>query len=76
MKQSDCDHNGFLRYARRTFSNGTVHYCVQCQNCRSVVKTKKHGGKLFIKHSEVPTGYQIHEFMADDAAWQGGLFDE
>lgn len=77
MNQNDCDHVGFLRYARRTFNNGTQHYCVQCSNCRKVVKHSRHKGKLFIKHSEIPTGYQIHEFMVtDDGSWQGGLLDE
>lgn len=74
---SDCDHKGFLRYARRTFSNGTVHYCCQCKNCGQVVKIKRHNYRPFIKHSEIPTGYQIHEFIdTSDEAWQGGLFDE
>jgi len=74
---SDCDHKGFLRYARRTFKNGTVHYCVQCKNCGQVVKINRHNYRPFIKHSEIPTGYQIHEFIdTTDEAWQGGLFDE
>ena len=74
---SDCDHKGFLRYARRTFTNGTVHYCVQCKNCGQVVKIGRHNYRPFIKHSEIPTGYQIHEFMdTSDESWQGGLFDE
>ena len=77
MDHIDCDHVGFLRYARRKFQNETIHYCVQCSQCGKVVKTKRHGGKLFIKHSEIPTGYQIHEFLiVDDGSLQGGLFDE
>lgn len=77
MSHNDCDHVDFLRYARRKFENGAIHYCVQCSNCSKVVKTKRHNGKLFIKHSEIPTGYQIHEFMhTQDGSWQGGLFDE
>lgn len=77
MSHNDCDHVDFLRYARRKFENGAIHYCVQCSNCGKVVKTKRHNGKLFIKHSEIPTGYQIHKFMhTQDGSWQGGLFDE
>lgn len=72
-----CNHKDFLRYARREFSNGTVHYCVQCKNCGEVVKIKRHNYKLFIKHSEIPTGYQIHEFKnTTDEAWQGALINE
>jgi|GEM_PF-2630849 len=71
-----CNHIGGMRYARRTFENGTQHYCIQCKLCGDVVKHKRHGYRPFIKHSEIPTGYQIHEFQdTTDDSWQGGLFD-
>ena len=71
-----CNHIGGMRYARRTFSNGTVHYCIQCKICGEVVKHKRHDYRPFIKHTEIPTGYQIHEFKdTSDESWQGGLFD-
>ena len=71
----DCDHQDKLRYARRVFADGTAHYCIQCGYCNRVVKHKRHDYKLHIKHSEIPTGYQIHEFAnTSDESWQGGLF--
>jgi len=74
---SDCDHFDSMRYARRVFANGTVHYCIQCKKCGQVVKHSRHNNRPYIKHSEIPTGYQIHEFIhTDDDSWQGGLFNE
>lgn len=61
-----CNHDGSLRYARRIFSNGTTHYCVQCSSCLDIVKTERHGGRLFIKHEEIPHGKAIHEFAYHD----------
>ncbi len=73
MKQ--CNHNGGMRYARRTLINGTVHYCIQCRTCGEVIKHKRHNYRPLIKHHEIPTGYQIHEFKETDLA-QGGKTDE
>lgn len=66
----DCDHRGSRRYARRVFSNGTIHYCVQCSRCLKAVKTDRHDGKLFLKHTEIPENTPIFEWI--DAS--GGLF--
>lgn len=70
-----CDHKGGLRYARRIFSNGTVHFCVQCVRCLETVKTARHEGRLLIKQSEIPQGAVIFDWV-DPSAAQGGLFDE
>lgn len=58
----ECDHIGYEQYVRRTFSNGTVHYGIQCEHCLKMVKHARHNGKLFIKHSEIPPGYDIHPY--------------
>lgn len=58
----ECDHIGYEQYVRRAFSNGTVHYGIQCENCQRMVKHPRHNGKLFIKHSEIPPGYDIHPY--------------
>ena len=72
-----CCHTDKLRYARRKFSNGSIHYCVQCGYCGEVVKIKRHNYRPFIRHDEIPTGYQIHEFKdTTDESWQGALFNE
>ncbi len=76
-KMSKCTHEHGMRYARRSFTNGAVHYCIQCKICGEVVKHKRHNFCPFIKHNEIPTGYQIHEFMdLSDDSFQGALFDE
>ena len=64
--QSGCDHRGFRQYARRIFANGTIHYCVQCQRCKHVCKMPEHGNRPWIKHSEIPTGRTIVEFLQGD----------
>lgn len=67
----DCDHARRTVYARRVFKNGTVHYCVQCLDCLSVVKTETHGNRPWIRHDEIPTGVVIHDF---DEGGQHDLF--
>lgn len=57
-----CDHIGYLQYTRRVFSNGSVHFCLQCEHCLKVVKHPRHNNKLFLKASEIPPGYDIHAF--------------
>lgn len=69
-----CDHKGGLRYARRIFSNGTTHYCVQCARCFEVVKTDRHEGRLLIKHSEIPQGAVIFDWI-DPSEAQRGFFE-
>lgn len=71
----NCNHSNTLRYARRVFCNGSVHYCVQCTRCLDVVKTKRHENKLFIKHEEIPPGAMIFDWIDTEAA-VGGLFDD
>lgn len=58
----DCKHDGKLRFARRNFENGTVHYCVQCLQCGEVVKHKRFDYRPFIRHEEIPTGFMVHDF--------------
>jgi len=57
-----CEHQGRRVYARRTFKNGSVHYCVQCLDCLAVLKTQEHGNRPWIRHDEIPTGVMIHDF--------------
>jgi hypothetical protein len=73
--KNTCNHDHSLRYARRVFSNGTVHYCVQCTRCLDVVKTARHGYRLFIRHDEIPSSAVIFEWI-DPSCATGGLFDD
>ena len=59
----DCDHAGHSVYTRRRFANGTVHICVQCLNCLSVIKTAEHNNRPWIRIEEVPPGRKIHDFI-------------
>ena len=59
----DCDHVGFRVYAVRTFSNGSVHHCVQCLNCLHVVKMEEHQNRPWIRKDEIPSGFAIHTFL-------------
>lgn len=63
MHPSDCDHYGSKVYARRTFSNGTVHHCIQCLKCLAVVKLPEHGNRPWIRLEEVPLGRAVHAFI-------------
>jgi hypothetical protein len=58
-----CDHKGRLRYVRRVFKNGTIHFGVQCSACLDMVKTSRHNNKLFISISEIPAHSTIHEYI-------------
>lgn len=60
----DCDHSEY-RYARFTTERGTTHYAVECLDCGKLIKTAKHGGKLLIKHHEVPVGVPVFERGVD-----------
>lgn len=64
----DCDHIGKRRYVRRTFANGSIHFCVQCTACRETVKMPEHGNRPFIRLEEVPPGRLIGDYMPK---WQG-----
>ena len=55
MQHDDCDHVGHEFYARITLPNGQSHFCIQCEKCLEVIKSKKHGWRLYIKLSEVPS---------------------
>ena len=58
----DCDHAGTSHfYVRFTKPNNTTHYAVKCSECKKLVRTNQHGGKLLIKHSDIPTGQVIHD---------------
>lgn len=68
----ECSHSNALRYARRIYADGSSQFCVQCSRCFKTVKTSRHGGKLFIKHSEIPPGALICDWI-DPETVQGGL---
>lgn len=53
-----CNHLGALRYARRS-----SQLCVQCIRCFQAVKTERHGGKLYIKRSDIPAGAAIFDWI-------------
>ena len=55
-----CDHTGTQVYVRRTNPDGSIQYAIQCLQCLQLVKLPKHSGKLFIKHSEIPSGETIY----------------
>lgn len=58
----DCDHSDSqYKYTRLISVKGAVHYAVFCLTCAKLVRTAKHGGRLLIKHSEIPTGQSIHD---------------
>lgn len=63
MQNAGCDHVGYRVYARRTLSNGAVHYCVQCRRCKQIIKTVEHGYRLYVKASEIPHDEHIYPFI-------------
>ena len=63
MTDADCDHVGHRVYTRRVFANGTTHYCVQCLNCRSLVKLPEHDYRPFIRRDEIPADRAIHRWV-------------
>lgn len=70
----DCQH-AKTHYIRKIFEDETVHYAVQCKECRQLIKTDIHDGKLFIKHKDIPPGSVLSEWL-DPESTQGGLFDD
>lgn len=63
--QDDCDHIGARIYARRTFSNGTIHTCVQCLRCLRAIKMPEHNNRPWIRLDEVPAGRAVHVFIEE-----------
>jgi len=59
----DCDHVGHRVYTKRTFSNGTTHYCVQCLRCFAAVKMPEHNNRPFIRRDEIPANKTIFTFI-------------
>lgn len=58
----ECVHaDNQLRYVRITRQDGTKHYSIQCANCGTLVRTNRHGGKLLIKHSDIPSGQPVFD---------------
>lgn len=60
---NQCDHVGHRRYVRRVFSNGTIHFCVQCQQCRETVLMQEHGMRPYIRAEEIPKGRLVGEWV-------------
>lgn len=60
---SPCNHQNSLRYARRILPNNTAQLCVQCARCLDAVKTSRHGGKLYLKQSDIPRGAVICDWI-------------
>ena len=57
----DCDHADTHHvYVRVTKGRYAIHYAVECLGCNQLIHTDKHGGRLLIKHSEVPSGKPIY----------------
>lgn len=65
---------GNQRYTRRTFANGSVHYCIQDMTTLDLVKHPAHDYRPFISHTEIPAGTPIYDWQT--ARSEGGLFDE
>lgn len=51
-----------LVYIRGERPDGAVFYAMQCKSCLNLVRTKKHNGKLLLKHYEIPCGETIHAY--------------
>ena len=68
ITMSDCDHKLARQYARRVFSNGSVHFCVQCTKCLDLVKLPEHSYRPFIRPDEIPIGRTIHEWISREGA--------
>lgn len=71
-----CRHERW-QYCRRKFSNGTLHFGVQCLDCLAVIKLEKHSQKLWLKPEDIPVHAPIHAWIDPDlSSDQRGLFDE
>ena len=44
-------------------SDDAIHLCVQCSKCLKTIKTEKHGGKLFLKQSDIPPASVIFDYI-------------
>ena len=51
------------RYCRVQTAKGDIFFSKQCLGCLELVKTDEHGGKLFLKPSEIPINETIHAFV-------------
>ena len=69
-----CEATGNLRYVRRVFANGTVHYCIQNTETLDLVKHPRHDYRPFIRHDEIPVGEPVHQWI--EPTRQRGLFNE
>lgn len=49
----NCDHYKSKVYAKKTFANGTVHYCIQCIKCLNLVTLEGQKGQ-WIKLEDIP----------------------
>jgi len=56
---SECAHSDLL-YVRGEKADGAFFYAIQCEACLRLIRTNKHGGKLLLKHYEIPCGEVIH----------------
>ena len=56
---SVCAHSETI-YVRGKREDGAVFYAQQCQSCSALIRTNKHGGKLLLKHVDIPCGETIH----------------
>jgi len=63
---SECAHSDLV-YIRGEKGDGAVFYAIQCKTCLRLIRTNKHGGKLLLKHYEVPCGETIHAHMGGPA---------
>lgn len=71
-----CNH-GRWHYIRRTFSNGTIHFGIQCLDCLSCIKLDRHDQKLWLKPEDIPVNAPIHAWINPDLeTGQGGLFHD
>ena len=66
MFKKECSHEGKRVFAKRVFENGTVHYCVQCTDCKLVVKLPEFNNRPWIRKDEIPQGYVIHDFIEQE----------
>lgn len=60
----ECGTKEHWEYTKRTFSNGTQHYCLQCFECGQIgISHNRHKGKCFLPLDEIPKNEQIHDWI-------------
>ena len=62
QRSVDCDHAGQTVYTLRKI-NGGEQVCIQCLECRRIVKSPAHEHRPYIKLAEVPVGETIYPFI-------------